>query len=172
MTYVAAIIVAAGRGTRAGGDLPKQFRQIGGEVMLKRTLLMFLEHQNVGAVQPVINPEDGDLYSQASAGLGDERLLAPAVGGASGCAARSGRRTGGRGWWGRHLQPPTVPSTRLADGLPARPRPSPRPPIGLWDGTHTGGGGGVARAAPSGPDERRRRRPSLPQKGGVPRGGG
>ena len=83
MTYVAAIIVAAGRGTRAGGDLPKQFRQIGGEVMLKRTLLMFLEHQNVGAVQPVINPEDGDLYSQASAGLGDERLLAPAVGGAT-----------------------------------------------------------------------------------------
>ena len=83
MTYVAAIIVAAGRGTRAGGDLPKQFRQIGGEVMLKRTLLMFLEHQNVGAVQPVINPEDGDLYSQASAGLGDERLLAPAFGGAT-----------------------------------------------------------------------------------------
>ena len=83
MTYVAAIIVAAGRGTRAGGDLPKQFRQIGGEVMLKRTLLMFLEHQNVGAVQPVINPEDGDLYCQASAGLGDERRLAAAFGGAT-----------------------------------------------------------------------------------------
>ena len=39
MHDVAAVVVAAGRGTRAaGGDLPKQFRQIGGESMLRRTL--------------------------------------------------------------------------------------------------------------------------------------
>ena len=37
MPDVAAVIVAAGRGTRAaGGDLPKQFRRIGGETMLRR----------------------------------------------------------------------------------------------------------------------------------------
>ena len=31
MAQVAAIVVAAGQGVRAGGDLPKQFRRIGGE---------------------------------------------------------------------------------------------------------------------------------------------
>ena len=35
MAGVAAVIVAAGRGSRAGGDLPKQFRPIGGESMLR-----------------------------------------------------------------------------------------------------------------------------------------
>lgn len=83
MPDVAAIIVAAGRGRRAGGDLPKQFRQIGGEMMLRRTLLMFLEARNVGAVLPVINREDGDLYSQASATIDGGRLLPPAFGGAT-----------------------------------------------------------------------------------------
>ena len=34
MAGVAAIVVAAGQGLRAGGDLPKQFRRIGGEAML------------------------------------------------------------------------------------------------------------------------------------------
>jgi 2-C-methyl-D-erythritol 4-phosphate cytidylyltransferase/2-C-methyl-D-erythritol 2,4-cyclodiphosphate synthase len=80
---IAAIVVAAGRGKRVGGDLPKQFRQIGGEMMLRRTLLMFLEHRNVGAVQPVIDREDGDLYREASAALGGDRLLPPAFGGAT-----------------------------------------------------------------------------------------
>lgn len=83
MPDVAAIIVAAGRGRRAGGDLPKQFRQIGGEMMLRRTLLMFLEARNVGAVLPVINREDGDLYREASAAIDGGRLLPPAFGGAT-----------------------------------------------------------------------------------------
>jgi 2-C-methyl-D-erythritol 4-phosphate cytidylyltransferase/2-C-methyl-D-erythritol 2,4-cyclodiphosphate synthase len=39
---VAAVIVAAGRGTRAGAsDVPKQFRPIGGETMLRRTMGLF-----------------------------------------------------------------------------------------------------------------------------------
>jgi 2-C-methyl-D-erythritol 4-phosphate cytidylyltransferase/2-C-methyl-D-erythritol 2,4-cyclodiphosphate synthase len=84
MPNIAAVIVAAGRGTRAGGDLPKQFRQIGGEVMLGRTLSMFLEHQNVGAVVPVINAEDGELYAQLTAGMPhNPRLISPVVGGAT-----------------------------------------------------------------------------------------
>jgi 2-C-methyl-D-erythritol 4-phosphate cytidylyltransferase/2-C-methyl-D-erythritol 2,4-cyclodiphosphate synthase len=80
---IAAIVVAAGRGRRAGGDLPKQFRQIGGEMMLRRTLLMFVEARNVGAVLPVINREDADLYSEASAAIDGGRLLPPAFGGAT-----------------------------------------------------------------------------------------
>jgi 2-C-methyl-D-erythritol 4-phosphate cytidylyltransferase/2-C-methyl-D-erythritol 2,4-cyclodiphosphate synthase len=84
MPDIAAVIVAAGRGSRAGGDLPKQFRQIGGEVMLGRTLSMFLEHQNVGAVLPVINAEDGELYAQLTAGMPhDPRLMPPVFGGAT-----------------------------------------------------------------------------------------
>jgi len=78
MPDVAAIVVAAGRGMRAGGDLPKQFRQIGGETMLRRTLSMFLEHANVGFVQPVIHREDLDLFRAATANM---TLLAPAFGG-------------------------------------------------------------------------------------------
>ena len=83
MPDIAAIVVAAGRGRRAGGDLPKQFRQIGGEMMLRRTLLMFLEARNVGAVLPVINREDADLYSEASASIDGGRLLPPVFGGAT-----------------------------------------------------------------------------------------
>ncbi len=83
MSEVAAIIVAAGRGTRASGDLPKQFRQIGGAMMLSRTLLMFLEHQNVGAVQPVIHCDDDALYREATDTLSRDRLLIPVYGGAT-----------------------------------------------------------------------------------------
>src|SRR5665647_1207016 len=80
MPDVAAIVVAAGRGMRAGGDLPKQFRQIGGETMLRRTLSMFLEHANVGRVQPVIHREDLDLFRAATANIA---MLPPAFGGAT-----------------------------------------------------------------------------------------
>jgi 2-C-methyl-D-erythritol 4-phosphate cytidylyltransferase/2-C-methyl-D-erythritol 2,4-cyclodiphosphate synthase len=81
MPDVAAVIVAAGRGTRAaGGDLPKQFRRIGGETMLRRTLSMFVKHANVGRVQPVIHPEDLALYRDAVAGID---MPAPAFGGAT-----------------------------------------------------------------------------------------
>ena len=84
MPDIAAVIVAAGRGTRAGGDLPKQFRQVGGEVILGRTLSMFLEHQNVGAVLPVINADDAELYAQLSAGIAaNPRLISPVFGGAT-----------------------------------------------------------------------------------------
>jgi 2-C-methyl-D-erythritol 4-phosphate cytidylyltransferase/2-C-methyl-D-erythritol 2,4-cyclodiphosphate synthase len=81
MPEVAAIVVAAGRGTRASGDLPKQFRQIGGEVMLRRTLSMLAEHAEVGHVQPVIHPDDIDLYRGATTDI--DVLLEPAFGGAT-----------------------------------------------------------------------------------------
>jgi len=80
MPNVAAVVVAAGRGLRAGGDLPKQFRRIGGESMLRRALLMFVEHGNVSLVQPVIHPEDLDLFQSATSNL---TMLPPAFGGAT-----------------------------------------------------------------------------------------
>ena len=42
MAHVAAIVVAAGQGVRAGGDLPKQFRRIGGDTLLQRALSAFV----------------------------------------------------------------------------------------------------------------------------------
>lgn len=80
MVDVAAVVVAAGRGTRAGGDLPKQFRRVGGDIMLRRALVMLVEHPMVGAVQPVIHPADGDLFQASAAGI---ETLAPAFGAAT-----------------------------------------------------------------------------------------
>ena len=41
MARVAAVVVAAGQGLRAGSDLPKQFRRIGGQTLLEHALLAF-----------------------------------------------------------------------------------------------------------------------------------
>lgn len=81
MPDVAAVIVAAGRGLRAGGDLPKQFRRIGGETMLRRALSMFAEHAEVALVQPVIHPDDRDLYRLSMPEI--DLLLPPVLGGAT-----------------------------------------------------------------------------------------
>lgn len=80
MTDVAVVVVAAGRGTRAGGDRPKQFRPIGGHPMLRRTLGMLADHPMVGFVQPVIHPEDGRLFRDAASNI---ETLPPAFGGAT-----------------------------------------------------------------------------------------
>ncbi|MDO8877002.1 MAG: bifunctional 2-C-methyl-D-erythritol 4-phosphate cytidylyltransferase/2-C-methyl-D-erythritol 2,4-cyclodiphosphate synthase [Pseudolabrys sp.] len=78
---VAAIIVAAGRGTRAGtSDVPKQFRPVGGEVMLRRTLGLFAGAPEVALVQTVIHADDDALYRQAAEGF---NLLPPVHGGAT-----------------------------------------------------------------------------------------
>lgn len=75
----AVIVVAAGRGSRTGGAVPKQYRMIGGESVLRRTLRLFTEHPGVDVVQVVIHPDDADLFAQAGAGL--PKLLAPIAGG-------------------------------------------------------------------------------------------
>jgi 2-C-methyl-D-erythritol 4-phosphate cytidylyltransferase/2-C-methyl-D-erythritol 2,4-cyclodiphosphate synthase len=76
---VAAVIVAAGRGERAGANIPKQYRPIGGEPMIRMTLRAFLAHPGIDFVQPVINPNDRDTYQHAIAGL--KGLLPPIAGG-------------------------------------------------------------------------------------------
>ena len=80
MAGVAAVIVAAGRGSRMGGDLPKQFQSIGDTSMLRRALAMFVEHQEVDAVQAVIHSDDLELYDEQTVRLG---LLPPVFGGAT-----------------------------------------------------------------------------------------
>jgi 2-C-methyl-D-erythritol 4-phosphate cytidylyltransferase/2-C-methyl-D-erythritol 2,4-cyclodiphosphate synthase len=66
---IAAIIVAAGRGHRAGGDLPKQYRLLDGEPVLRRTVKVFTRHPEVGTVVVVIHPDDQDLFEAACESL-------------------------------------------------------------------------------------------------------
>ncbi|HEY6831015.1 MAG TPA: bifunctional 2-C-methyl-D-erythritol 4-phosphate cytidylyltransferase/2-C-methyl-D-erythritol 2,4-cyclodiphosphate synthase [Pseudolabrys sp.] len=80
MTEVAAVVVAAGRGLRAGGDVPKQFRRIGGETVLRRTLSMLVEAPNLSLVQPVIRAEDRSLFEDATSAM---QILPPVFGGAT-----------------------------------------------------------------------------------------
>src|SRR5580692_10623184 len=79
---IAAIIVAAGRGVRAGGDIPKQYRRIAGEPVLRTTLVGFTSHPGVDAVQTVIHPQDQGMFLAAVAGL-DPLPAAPVFGGAT-----------------------------------------------------------------------------------------
>ena len=76
----AAILVAAGRGLRAGGGGPKQYRTIGGQTVIFRAMQTFCSHPDVATVQPVVNPDDIALFNDAVASL---RHAPPANGGAT-----------------------------------------------------------------------------------------
>ena len=77
----AALIVAAGRGTRARGPGPKQYATIGGVPVLARALRAFLAHPDIALVAVVIAREDEALYRAAVAGLTSGKLLGPVGGG-------------------------------------------------------------------------------------------
>ncbi len=81
----AAIIVAAGRGLRAseGGERPKQYRAVGGVPVIRRSLIAFLDHDDIALVLPVIHAEDQGLYNEATAGLFSPKLLPPVAGGST-----------------------------------------------------------------------------------------
>jgi 2-C-methyl-D-erythritol 4-phosphate cytidylyltransferase / 2-C-methyl-D-erythritol 2,4-cyclodiphosphate synthase len=76
----AAILVAAGRGLRAGAGGPKQYRVIGGQTVIFRAIEPFSRHPDVFAVQPVVNPDDTALFNEAVVGL---RHRSPTNGGAT-----------------------------------------------------------------------------------------
>ncbi|WP_375282023.1 bifunctional 2-C-methyl-D-erythritol 4-phosphate cytidylyltransferase/2-C-methyl-D-erythritol 2,4-cyclodiphosphate synthase [Pseudooctadecabacter sp.] len=57
----AAIIVAAGRGTRAGGPRPKQWQQIAGRTVVEHTLAIFEAHPQIDDIVLVISHEDDGL---------------------------------------------------------------------------------------------------------------
>jgi 2-C-methyl-D-erythritol 4-phosphate cytidylyltransferase/2-C-methyl-D-erythritol 2,4-cyclodiphosphate synthase len=66
---VAAIIVAAGRGERAGREGgPKQYRPVGGKAIIARCLEVFLSHPRISQTFVVIHPDDHELLRAA---LGD-----------------------------------------------------------------------------------------------------
>src|SRR6202020_862269 len=76
----AAILVAAGRGLRAGAGGPKQYREIGGQTVIYRAMEAFSRHPQIFAVQPVVNPDDAAIFNAAVSGF---RHAPPASGGAT-----------------------------------------------------------------------------------------
>lgn len=74
-----ALIVAAGRGTRAGGDaLPKQYRHLGASTVLAHSITAFQSHPAIGAILVVIHPDDRARYEASLPQAG--KLLAPVSG--------------------------------------------------------------------------------------------
>jgi len=69
MPRTVALIVAAGRGHRIGGPLPKQYQTIGARSVLRHTLEQFSGHPAVEAVQVVIAAADRVLYDAQTVGL-------------------------------------------------------------------------------------------------------
>lgn len=66
---IAAVVLAAGRGQRAGeADGPKQYRRIGGVSILRRTVEAFAGHPAIGRIVVAIHRDDQALASEA---LGD-----------------------------------------------------------------------------------------------------
>jgi 2-C-methyl-D-erythritol 4-phosphate cytidylyltransferase / 2-C-methyl-D-erythritol 2,4-cyclodiphosphate synthase len=82
----AALIVAAGRGTRAGGSVPKQYAMLAGAPVFVQCLQTFGSlqqalggNEKIDLMQVVIHPDDAEIYTRY-AGAG---VLPPVHGGAS-----------------------------------------------------------------------------------------
>lgn len=80
MDGVYALIVAAGRGSRFGGAVPKQYLPLGGASVLRHATAVFASHPRIARVMVAIRPEDRNRFEQAVQGL---PVLPPAAGGAT-----------------------------------------------------------------------------------------
>ena len=73
----AVVIVAAGRGERAGvADGPKQYRTIGGRPVVSHTLEAFLSHPRIGRIVVAIHPDDDELFRASTFEFEDGRITA------------------------------------------------------------------------------------------------
>ena len=75
----AALVMAAGSGSRAGGDVPKQYRLLAGKPLLTHALEA-LRHPRIDRLQVVIGEGQERHYEEAAAGL---PLPSPVLGGAT-----------------------------------------------------------------------------------------
>ena len=78
---VAIVIVAAGRGRRLGGEIPKQYIPIGDRCSLCRAVEAFLDVAEVAHILPIIHPDDRELCRDALLQVDDARVLPPVDGG-------------------------------------------------------------------------------------------
>jgi len=75
-----ALIVAAGRGSRFGGPLPKQYALLDGQPVLRHTLSALRAAPGISGLQVVIAPGDEPHYQVSAVGFD---LPPPVLGGAS-----------------------------------------------------------------------------------------
>ena len=82
---VAVLVLAAGRGERLGGVLPKAFVPLLGRPMVLRSLALMAEVPEVSRVVPVVAPTDLERFAELDlAGVpGGEKLAPPVLGGAT-----------------------------------------------------------------------------------------
>jgi 2-C-methyl-D-erythritol 4-phosphate cytidylyltransferase/2-C-methyl-D-erythritol 2,4-cyclodiphosphate synthase len=83
---VSLIVVAAGRGSRLGGDEPKQYRLCAGRPLLCHTLEALAATHDFHATTVVIHPDDRARYDRVLAALSSECAASmgpPALGGAT-----------------------------------------------------------------------------------------
>jgi 2-C-methyl-D-erythritol 4-phosphate cytidylyltransferase / 2-C-methyl-D-erythritol 2,4-cyclodiphosphate synthase len=78
MAFVHALVVAAGRGSRFGGVLPKQYLPLGGVSILRHAVSALVGHPRIVNVLVAIRSEDRALFDYAVSGL---RVAPPVVGG-------------------------------------------------------------------------------------------
>lgn len=79
MTGTVALVVAAGRGQRFGGETPKQYLPMAGRPLMRHCLETFAAHPRISEVRVIIHADDRERYNAAIAGL---PLLEPTIGGA------------------------------------------------------------------------------------------
>ena len=80
MARIAVIIVAAGRGHRFGGEMPKQYLEVHQQPLVRHAVQAFLDHPAIDLILPVIHPDDADILANALGGLD---YLEPVAGGAA-----------------------------------------------------------------------------------------
>ena len=66
---VTALIVAAGRGERLGGELPKQYRSLGGKPVLRWAVEALAGHPSIDQVRVVIGEGQNQMALDALSGL-------------------------------------------------------------------------------------------------------
>lgn len=66
---VTALIVAAGKGERLGGGIPKQFRPLGGKPVLRWAVEALMRHPAISAIRVVIGAGQAEIAGQALRGL-------------------------------------------------------------------------------------------------------
>jgi 2-C-methyl-D-erythritol 4-phosphate cytidylyltransferase/2-C-methyl-D-erythritol 2,4-cyclodiphosphate synthase len=77
MLRIGLLVVAAGSGTRAAGDVPKQYRPLAGVPVLRRSIHAFVHRADIVTMQVVIGPGQHDQFGTATAPL---KLAEPVVG--------------------------------------------------------------------------------------------
>src|SRR5512145_2707883 len=84
-TSIGIIVVAAGRGERAGTSVegPKQYRRIGGKPVIARTLEALLAWPRTATIVSVIHPDDVALFDAARGQVEGAEGVKTALGGST-----------------------------------------------------------------------------------------